>query len=334
MARPFLTVLTAPVPSTARRMYQGARSRVRPLVKPHAPLPAVSKYPGHYAVVRSVVEGLREIRADFNFNPSRMRDVARVVYAPANEALLQAIAWKQRGAIDYLAAGPVNAMFPDDSDGILRQPEIDRLIVAHEWAVDFYRDAPALAAKSRSCPCGVDAQHWKPSGGARTKTAIVYWKSGDEAFCEAVEDIVRACGLEPRRLRSLHGEHAIFNPDDYRRFLDEAVAGVFLSTFETQGLALVEAWSMDVPTIVWDPRGIAEWRGHRFESKSSAPYLTPATGRAWTAIDELEPALRGALADRSTFRPRQWVLHHMTDAIRAKALFEIIREGAAGTTAC
>jgi putative methionine-R-sulfoxide reductase with GAF domain len=29
----------------------------------------------------------------------------------------------------------------------------------------------------------------------------VYWKSGDEAFCEQVEQIVRACGLEPRRVR-------------------------------------------------------------------------------------------------------------------------------------
>lgn len=330
MARPFLTVLTAPVPSTTRRMYQEARRRVRPLVKPNAPLPAVSPYPGHYAVVRSVVEGLRGIHADFNFNPGRLSDVARVVYAPANEALRQAILLKQRGAIDYLAAGPVNAMFPDDNDGILRQPEIDRLIVAHEWALDFYRDAPALAAKSRSCPCGVDAEHWKPSGGGRTKTAVVYWKSGDEAFCEAVERSVRACGLEPRRLRSLHGEHALFKPEDYRQFLDEAAVGVFLSTFETQGLALVEAWSMDVPTIVWDPRGMAEWRGHRFQSPSSAPYLTPATGRTWQTLDELEPALRGALADRSAFRPREWVLGHMTDAIRAKALLEIITQGASG----
>ena len=331
MARPFLTVLTAPVPTIARRLYQGARSRVRPLVKPGVPLPAVSKYPGHYAVVRSVVEGLQAVHADFNFNPRRMSELARVVYAPANEALLQAIELKRQGRIDYLVAGPVNAMFPDDSGGILLHPEIDRLIVAHEWALDFYRDAPELAAKSVACPCGVDANLWKPSGRDRTNTAVVYWKSGDEAFCERVEQIVRACGLEPRRVRSLHGEHAIFHPDDYRRLLDEAMVGVFLSTFETQGLALVEAWAMDVPTIVWDPQDIAEWRGHRFQSRSSAPYLTPATGWLWRTIDEFEPVLRRALAGRATFRPREWVVANMTDAIRAAALYAIIKEGAAET---
>ena len=327
MARPFLTVLTAAIPTTRRRLYQGLRGRVRPLVKPGVPLPKVSPFPGHYAVVRSVVEGLRAIHADFNFNPRRMSELGRVVYAPENDALRQAAALKRRRKIDYLVAGPVNALFTDENDGILRMPEIDRLIVACEWARDFYRDAPQLLEKSVPCPCGVDPEYWKPTGQARKNVALVYWKSGDEAFCDQVEHIVRTCGLEPRRLRSAHGEHALFASDDFRRLLDQAVVGVFLSTFETQGLALAEAWSMDVPTVVWDPRGKAEWRGRSFQSGSSAPYLTPATGRLWRTLNELEPALRGTVAERSTFQPREWVLAHMTDAICSAALYDIIRSG-------
>ena len=328
MARAFLTVLTTPVLTARRRAIQALRRRIRAVVKAGVPLPAVSPYPGHYALVRSVVEGLRAIDADFNFNPRRQRDVGRVVYAPANEALRQAAAMKRDGLIDYLAAGPVNALFADESDGILQLPEIDQVIVAHEWAIELFGDAPALRAKSRVCPCGVDAEWWKPSGGARTNGAVVYWKSGDEAFCEQVERIVAACGLEPHRVRSMPGEHSLFTRADYRGLLDRSAIGVFLSTFETQGLALAEAWSMDVPTVVWDPRGPAEWRGRTFQSRSSAPYLTRSTGRLWRAIDELEPVLRGALAERAAFRPRDWVLTHMTDAICAAQLLAIIREGA------
>ena len=156
MAPPFLTVLTAPVPSERERLIRKARRVARRVVKPGVPLPATSPYPGHSSLVRSVVEGLRAIGADFNFNPGRLADLARVVYAPANEALRQAAALKRDGRIDYLVAGPVNALFVDESDGILQLPEIDRIIVAHEWALEFYRDAPALKAKSRVCPCGVD----------------------------------------------------------------------------------------------------------------------------------------------------------------------------------
>jgi glycosyltransferase involved in cell wall biosynthesis len=329
MKRPLLTVLTAPVPTAPRRLYQDLRRRVRPLVKPGAPLPAVSRYPGHYALVRSVVEGLRAIGADFNFNPRRLEEIGPITYAPENAALRQGAELTRRGTIDYLVAGPVNALFTDENDAVLLTPEIDRLIVASEWQLDFFRDAPQLAAKSRVCPCGVDSDYWAPSGRPRTSTAVVYWKSGDEAFCEQVEQIVRACGLQARRVRSRHGEHAHFSPDDYRRLLDEARVGVFLSTFETQGLALAEAWSMDVPTLVWNPRGLAEWRGRTFASGSSAPYLTPATGRSWRTLDELATVLRGALDDPSAFHPRTWVLSHMTDALCSAALYDIITNGRA-----
>ena len=237
-------------------------------------------------------------------------------------------ALKRRGRIESLVAGPVNALFADEADGVLFTPEIDRLIVASEWVKDFYRDAPSLVAKARACPSGVDARYWTPTPArARRASAVIYWKSGDEAFCERVEDIVRVCGLEPRRVRSAAGERAHFTHETFRALLDEATIGVFLSAFETQGIALAEAWAMDVPTLVWDPRAEATWAGRTFTAGSSAPYLTAATGRVWQSIDELEPALRRALADRAAFHPRQWVLEHMTDAICAAALYAIIRDG-------
>lgn len=335
MSRPFLTVLTAPIHSAPARAYRGARRLLRHLVKPGVPLPETSPYPGHFALVRSVVEGLREVRADFNFNPASFRDLARVVYAPANEALRQAADLKRRGAVDYLVAGPVNALFADECDSILQLPEIDLVIIPSEWTRDFYRDVPSLSAKSRVCTCGVDVTYWQPTGRPREQTAVVYWKSEDERFCEEVERIVKRCGLQARRVRSGHGQHQIFTQADYRDLLDGSAVAVFLSTFETQGIALAEAWSMNVPTLVWDPRGDAEWRGRRFTAGSSAPYLTPATGEAFRSIDGLEPALERVLKSHRSFHPREWVLANMTDAVCSKRLYELIREeaGRAGRSA-
>jgi hypothetical protein len=222
----------------------------------------------------------------------------------------------------------VNAFFADECDGIMLAPEIDLAIVAHEWMVDFYRESPELARKSRACPCGVDAEFWKPMGTPKERACVVYWKSGDERFCEEVEAIVRSAGLEPVRVRSRHGQHGIFTPQELRAALDRAVISVFLSTFETQGIALAEAWSMNVPTVVWDPQGDAEWLGRRFRSASSAPYLTPATGLAFGDIGSLKPALDRALQSLGSFQPRDWVLENMTDAVCSKRLYELIKKEA------
>jgi len=331
VSRPAVTVLTTPIRPAPLRLYTQLRGLGRRMLKPGTPDLAASPYPGHYALVRSVVEGLRAIGADFNFNPESFSRLARVVYAPANEALLQAAALKRKGAIDFLVAGPVNALFADDCSSILQMPEIDLVIVPSTWTIDFYRDVPGLVRKSRVCPCGVDADVWKPGGTPKTQSAVVYWKSGDERFCEDAEAMVRRCGLEPLRVRSRHGEHNIFTPETLRRMFDRSVVAVFLSTFETQGIALAEAWSMNVPTVVWDPQGDAEWRGRHFTSGSSAPYLTPATGIAARDTAGLEPALRQALATLGSFQPREWVLGNMTDAICSRKLYELI-VSEAGTT--
>jgi hypothetical protein len=328
VSRPYLTVLTTPIHSAPRRLYRGARGLARRAVKPGVPLPETSPYPGHYALVRSVVEGLRAVHADFNFNPESFAQLARVVYAPANEALVQAADLRKRGDIDFLVAGPVNALFADECNGILQAPGIDLLIIASEWVRGFYGDVPPLRDKARVCPAGVDPGFWQPTGRRRERVAVVYWKSGDEGFCEAVEAIVRQCGLEPIRVESRPGEHRGFKPAEYRAQLDRAELGVFLSAFETQGIALAEAWSMDVPTVVWDPRGDAEWRGRRFTAGSSAPYLTPATGVAFREIGEFRPALERAFLSRGSFQPRDWVLANMTDAICSRKLYELIKNEA------
>jgi hypothetical protein len=329
MRRPFLTVLSTPVLSTPTRWRRRARSLLRPLVKPGRPPLEMPAYPGHYAVVRSVVEGLRAIGADFNFNPARFGEIGHVVYAPTNDALRQAAALKRARKIERLVAGPANALYANEDGGILLTPEIDLWIAACEWVIDIYRaEAPQLVPKTRVCPCGVDTAAWAPSGAPRRPRALVYWKSGDEAWRQDVEQAVRACGLEPVVLRAHPGEHAHFDRATYRAILDEAVVGVFLSSFETQGIALLEAWSMDLPTVVWNPCGTAEWLGRSFHAGSSCPYLTPSTGLTFGALPELMPALRRALEHRSQFSPRAWVLEHMTDALRAAALYRIIEESA------
>jgi hypothetical protein len=81
---------------------------------------------------------------------------------------------------------------------------------------------------------------------------------------------------------------------------------------------------MNVPTVVWDPQGDAEWLDRHFTSASSAPYLTDATGIASRDTAGLGVAIAQALATLDTFHPREWVLGNMTDAICSRKLYEVI----------
>lgn len=294
----------------------------RRVISPDAPLPEAAPYPGHFALVRSVVEGLRAIGAEFTFNPGRVAEVGGVVYAPANEALTQAIAWKTSGRIQRLVAGPTNAFNPHECDDLILHSAIDRLIVASDWVRDLYRqEVPELADKLRVAPAGIDPEYWRPRPRAGAGGVLVYQKDVDEATIAAVCRHVTDAGLAPRVFR--YGQYL---REEFKAALDQCSLAIFLSTFETQGLALAETWAMDVPTLVWDPQEETEWRGFRFRAGSSAPYLTPTTGQTWKTIPELA-ALLAAGRDRARFAPRAWVLDHMTDAVCARALYRVLTEG-------
>jgi hypothetical protein len=87
-----------------------------------------------------------------------------------------------------------------------------------------------------------------------------------------------------------------------------------LTLDEPQGIAASEAWSMDVPTLAYRAPG--------YEAVETVPYLTPATGAYWSAIEELIAVLKGVpLAD---FKPRSWVLTNMTDTVCAAKLIALV----------
>ena len=66
------------------------------------------------------------------------------------------------GAVGYLVAGPVNALFGVECHAVLQMAEIDLAIIVSEWLRGFYCDAPSLAAAVTSAWAAVHAEHSSP----------------------------------------------------------------------------------------------------------------------------------------------------------------------------
>src|SRR5882757_3664812 len=99
--KPFkLTVFTEPI--SANGFIPRVKSFLRPLkfFLQGKKAPQQKKYGGHYAVTRSLVEGLQKIGADFNYNPMREKDISENVIVLAGvERLKEAIELKNKEKI-------------------------------------------------------------------------------------------------------------------------------------------------------------------------------------------------------------------------------------------
>jgi len=277
----------------------------------------------HFAVTRSIRNGLRKIGVNFNYNPSSLEEVGDVLWVLTDiNALQQGINAKKSGKIKKLLAGPNLMVRSNESHHILAGAEIDACIVPSDWVkVAYIEDEPSLANRIAIWFSGVDVDWLCPVDTLKNKknNVLVYWKTESESACIQVEQILKKYHWNPIRIK-----YGSYNQEQYRKLLSQVTFAVFLSRSESQGLALVEAWAMDIPVLVWDPQKPLVIQNKVHNPVSSAPYLTTATGIFWTNNNELEVLVKNIKDNLQSFNPRLWVLSNMSDEVSAREAVSII----------
>ena len=314
-----LTLLTDPIPSGAfgerlRSMARVVREQVRP-----RPAFTKSVYRGHFAVTRSLVEGLGKIGVPAAYNPRTDADLGRVVGVLSSaRALRQAIEWKRAGRIERLLAGPNLVNFPGDHDGVVAAPEVDVCVTPSPLVRAMYEEeCPSLVGRCAVWPAGVDTEYWRPGPGRRTGV-LVYekptrWPLESSARYAAA---LRQRGHDVTTIRYGH-----YLPDDYRRLLQKASLMVGFASTESQGIAWAEAWAAGVPTLIWRRDSVSfehPRHGTRVYPTSTAPYLTPHTGAFFTDLPSFAAAVDRWESGAAAYDPRTWVLANMSDEACAR----------------
>lgn len=276
------------------------------------------KYGGHFAVTRSLVEGLFLLNVEFNYNPKNSADINKNVIVLSDITILKrAIKLKRKGKINKLFAGPNIAVLPSDYRKVMTAKEIDRVIVHSKWVQDaFEQDTPELLNRCIIWPAGVNPNHYKPLPTAkRDDLILIYQKFLDDEAIKPYENIIRERGYHTVILK-----YGSYCSDDYLKALQSCKAAVFITqTTETQGIALIEAWSVDIPTFVlevntWNYRDYPRYPG------SSSPYLSSDAGIFFSNIYDFKTKFDLFLEGKLSFSPRKWILNNMTDKICAEKL--------------
>ncbi len=272
---------------------------------------------GHPGVTRSLLSGLRILGVPFEYNIFSKKSDTVIVLSGINY-LREAIRLKKEGKIKKLIAGPNLVTRADEYGGICSSPEVDICVVPSEWVkVAYQEEVSALLGRIKVWAAGVNEIFWIPSKKQRSKI-IIYWKTESEEFIRQIETVLRKYPFEVVRVR--YGKYGV---DEFRNYLNESVFAIFVSVSESQGLALAEAWSMNVPTLVWNPEKLVA-HGRIYSQVSSAPYLTSSTGYFWKTIDELWELLSRLINNSFRFRPRNDVLEHFTDKRVAQNMLNLI----------
>ena len=181
------------------------------------------------------------------------------------------------------------------------------LLVPSDWVVPILEARLNIPIeKIKVWPAGIDTEYWRPKN-RMAKKVLIYCKYDTSQELDAVTEYLKSVRIEYLVLN-----YGSYSQNSFKKSLNECLAAIWLCGTESQGIAMMQAWSMDVPTLVRRKSNFKdEVTGKEFES-SSAPYLTKLTG-AFSVTEHMGvDDVKTFLLNLDRYEPRRYVIENFT----------------------
>lgn len=270
------------------------------------------RHGGEMVVLRSLRSGLRLLGHDVDCMPKHgtYYDICHVISGRNS--------WKwailNRNKFAFFIAGPNLITLPYEISQFPGRHMLNLYLQPCQWACELFVAAKEfLNIRVSVWACGVNSQDWAEKN-SKKNFYLIYIKNNLPIVSEITHEMDK---LSINYKTIFYGSYSKIK---YKKLLSESIAMIYISESESQGVALLEAWSCNVPTYVF--RAI-KYYGDSQVPSSAAPYLEEKCGDFFMDVKELINLLINNIIATSK-KPRAYVLQNFTDEICAKKYLEVI----------
>ncbi len=196
------------------------------------------------------------------------------------------------------------------------------------WVQKFWQSSAFTHEPHAVWPVGIDTTRFAPDHSIQKNTVLVYVKQRSEADVRHVTEILSARTIPYTLMR-----YGTYTETDYVRTLKRSKAIIWIGRSESQGIALQEALSMDVPALIWDIPSFGSWDGGgkerftpqelSFTEATAVPYFSPVCGLRFMHKDELSAVLDTFMETLTKFSPRSYIAEHLSLTGQAHAFMKL-----------
>ena len=174
-------------------------------------------------------------------------------------------------------------------------------------------------------PFGVDTERFKNDKSIEKKDNIfIYFKSRIPAELKYLENFLKIKNINYK----IFSYNEKYEEEEYLSFIKNAKYGIWLGTHESQGFALEEALSCNIPLLVWNVRSLNQ----EYESTyadyfaTSIPYWDNRCGEFFYNSEELEEKHKLFISKLDKYNPREYILENLTYEKCEEKMIKIINE--------
>jgi len=194
-------------------------------------------------------------------------------------------------------------------------------IVPGEWVKSCWIN-PYIPIKV--LPFAVDCDKFKPDEIKKRDKIFIYFKQRLPSELNFIKSY-----LNEKKIDYFIFVYSKYNENDYLQYLKESKYGIIIGRHESQGFAIEEALSCDVPLLVWSVTSMKQENSkikYNDISATTIPYWDDRCGEFFTKKSDFEKTYNTFLNNLDTYKPREYVLENLNDDACSKILYDLITE--------
>jgi len=179
--------------------------------------------------------------------------------------------------------------------------------VCHLWKSFSFCDKLNI----RTLPFGVDTNKFINDNKIEKDHIIIYYKSRHPNELKQIIDFIKNCEKNIK----IFSYNNKYKEEEYLKYLKKAKYGIWLGRHESQGFALQEALSCNVPLLVWDVKTMKQEYGYCYNNDNyatSIPYWDSNCGEFFYDYNEIEKTYNIFISKINDYTPRKYILDNLT----------------------
>jgi glycosyltransferase involved in cell wall biosynthesis len=195
-----------------------------------------------------------------------------------------------------------------------------------KWCVDDWKQN--IKCKNLNmdyCPFGVDTEKFDEYLPIELRTNVfIYYKTRNPKELNFIENILKRKNINYK----IFNYDQRYNEEEYIDYLKYSKYGIWIGRHESQGFALEEALSCNVPLFVWDVKSMnQEYRQDYPDIFATViPYWDERCGEYFYFKEEFEEKFDIFLSKLNNYNPRNFVLENLSISICEDKFLNIMKK--------
>lgn len=212
--------------------------------------------------------------------------------------------------------GPHFSVFPDHKFALYlnnwKKNAIFNLL--SNWCVNLWSlqtNCNNITDKVTNIPFGVDTERFIEVKPVSNRDGVfIYYKHRDPSELCILQNFLDKKGVKYK----MFNYDTKYDENEYLSYLQNSKYGIILDAHESQGFAIEEALSCNVPLFVWNVSSMKQEYGTNYldYAATSIPYWDDRCGEYFYNAHELEKAYDEFISNLDKYKPREFILETLS----------------------